>query len=111
MAGPIEEAGSTARSLISALGTNPAQLGMLVLIFGLLVFFFYAQREAGKFRETMMQQVLENSKTIHSILMDRSVTCPPGGRTEIDQPLKSTEVVTEPLKPLELPSLTPQVQP
>ena len=108
MAGPIEEAGSTARSLISALGTNPAQLGMLVLIFGLLVFFFYAQREAGKFRETMMQQVLENSKTIHSILMDRSVTCP---RTELEQPHKTTEVVIEPLKPLELPSLVPQAQP
>ena len=108
MAGPIEEAGSTARSLISALGTNPAQLGMLVLIFGLLVFFFYAQREAGKFRETMMQQVLENSKTIHGILLERSVTCP---RTEIDQPLKSTEVVIEPLKPQELPSLVPQAQP
>ena len=111
MAGPIEEAGSTTRSLITALSGNPTQLGMLVLIFGLLLFFYYAQREAGRFRETMMNQVLENSKTIHSILLDRSVACPPGGRTELDQPLKPTEVVTEPLKPLELPSLTPQAQP
>ena len=110
MTGVTEEAGSTVRSLITALSGNPTQLGMLVLIFGLLAFFFYAQREAGKFRETMMQQVLENSKTIHGILLDRSVTCPPG-RTEIEQPMKSTEVIIEPLKPLELPSLTPQVQP
>ena len=111
MAGPIEEAGSTTRSLITALSGNPTQLGMLVLIFGLLLFFFYAQREAARFRETMMQQVLENSKTIHGILLDRSVACPPGGRTELEQPHKTTEVVIEPLKPLELPSLTPQVQP
>src|SRR3974390_369905 len=102
MAGPIEEAGSTTRSWIPAVSGNPTQLGMLVLIFGLLLFFFYAQREAGKFRETMMHQVLENSKTIHSILMDRAITCPPG-RTEIEQPLKSTEVVIEPLKPVEQP--------
>ena len=110
MTGPVEEAGSTARSLISALSGNPTQLGLLVLIFGLLLFFFYAQREAGKFRETMMHQVLENSKTIHNILLDRSVTCP-SGRTELEQPHKTTEVITEPLKPLELPSLTPQAQP
>jgi hypothetical protein len=110
MAGPIEEAGSTTRSLITALSGNPTQLGMLVLIFGLLAFFFYAQREAGKFRETMMQQVLDNSKIIHGILLERSITCPPG-RTELEQPHKTTEVVTESLKPLELPSLTPQVQP
>ena len=111
MTGVTEEAGSTVRSLITALSGNPTQLGMLVLIFGLLAFFFYAQREAGKFRETMMQQVLENSKTIHGILLDRSVACPPGGRTELEQPHKTTEVVIEPLKPLELPSLTPLVQP
>ena len=50
MAGPIEEAGSTTRSLITALSGNPTQLGMLVLIFGLLLFFFYAQREAARYR-------------------------------------------------------------
>jgi hypothetical protein len=90
MTGPVEEAGSTARSLIAALGGNPTQLGMLVLIFGLLLFFFYAQREAGKFRETMMHQVLENSKTIHSILLERSVTCPD----------RRSEIMIEPLKPI-----------
>ena len=99
MAGPIEEAGSTTRSLITALSGNPTQLGMLVLIFGLLLFFFYAQREAGKFRETMMNQVLENSKTIHNILLNRAVTCP-DTRGELEPP-KHTEVVVEPLKPLE----------
>jgi len=100
MTGPVEEVGSTTRSLIAALSGNPTQLGMLVLIFGLLLFFFYAQREAGKFRETMMHQVLENSRTIHSILMDRSVTCPER-RSGLDTPLKSVEVTVEPLKPLE----------
>src|SRR3974390_3588883 len=94
MAGPIEEAGSTTRSWIPAVSGNPTQLGMLVLIFGLLLFFFYAQREAGKFRETMMHQVLENSKTIHSILLDRSVTCP-DNRTGLDTPLKSCEVTVD----------------
>src|SRR3974390_2848799 len=107
MAGPIEEAGSTTRSLITALSGNPTQLGMLVLIFGLLLFFFYAQREAARFRETMMQQVLEKSKmkktikknkTINAILRDRSFKSP---QTDLAQPLKSTEVVIEPLKPLE----------
>ena len=100
MTGPVEEAGSTARSLISALSGNPTQLGLLVLIFGLLLFFFYAQREAGKFRETMMHQVLENSKTIHSILLDRSVSCP-DKRSGLDTPLKSVEITVEPLKPVE----------
>jgi len=100
MTGPVEEVGSTTRSLINALSGNPTQLGMMVLIFGLLLFFFYAQREAGKFRETMMHQVLENSKTIHSILLERSVSCP-DKHSDLDTPLKSVEVLVEPLKPLE----------
>jgi len=99
MADPIEEAGSTTRSLITALSGNPTQLGMLVLIFGLLLFFYYAQREAGRFRETMMNQVLENSKTIHSILLDRSVTCP-GTRGELEPVKPLGQIAVEPLKPI-----------
>ena len=99
MTGPVEEVGSTTRSLITALSGNPTQLGMLVLIFGLLLFFFYAQREAARFRETMMTQVLENSKTIHSILLERAVTCPSThGELEPLKPLE--QIAVEPLKPI-----------
>jgi len=47
----------------------------------------------------MMNQVLENSKTIHNILLNRAITCP-DTRGELEPP-KHTEVVVEPLKPLE----------
>src|SRR3974390_380241 len=98
MAGPIEEVGSTTRSLITALSGNPTQLGMLVLIFGLLLFFFYAQREAARFRETMIPQVHKISKIIHSILLERAVTCPSThGKLKPLKPLE--QIAVEPLKP------------
>jgi hypothetical protein len=74
--GPVEEAGSTARSLIDALKAQPVVLALMVMIFGLLLFQFYALHGAGKFRETLINQVFQNTATIHEILKQRSVTCP-----------------------------------
>ena len=113
MAGPAEEAGQTARSLIDALKGNPVLLGSMVLNFGFLVFIFYALHSSGKFRETLINQVLTNSQRIHELVQQRGVTCPDGKRSEIEvEPLKPLDLVEEPHKPISLePSLAPQAQP
>jgi hypothetical protein len=53
--GPVEEVGSTARTLIDALKTSPAALVSILLNICLLVFIFYALHEAGDFREKLLQ--------------------------------------------------------
>jgi hypothetical protein len=74
--GVSEEAGTTARSLIDALKGNPGILALSVLNMALLIFMFYALHGAGKYRETLTGQVFENTRSIHDILLQRSVACP-----------------------------------
>ena len=101
MAGPIEEGAKVAGGIIEALKAQPAVLALSLANLALLIFIFYALHQAGKFREVLMNQVFQNTQRIHDVITQRSVQCPPCPRSEADQPLKSTEVVVEPLKPLE----------
>ena len=80
--------------------SQPALLASSVANFALLIFIFYALHAAGKFRETLMNQVFQNTSTIHDILKQRAVACPEQ-RTGLDLPLKSVEITVEPLKPIE----------
>ena len=107
MTGPVEEAGATARGFIEALKGQPAVLALMVANFGLLLFIFYALSGAAKFRETLMNQVFQNTSRIHDMMQQRSVACP-DQRTEIKpsepivvEPLKPLAGVDEPLKPIE----------
>jgi hypothetical protein len=68
MTGPVEEAGQTARSVVSALGSQPAMLAMVVANFAFLVFIFYALNAARESREKLLNQVFENSREIQQIL-------------------------------------------
>lgn len=101
MAGPVEEAGATARGLIDALKAQPAVLALTIANFALLAFIFYALHSAGKFRETLLNQVFANTARIHDMMQQRSTACPPCPRSEIDQPLKSAGTVDEPSKPVD----------
>jgi len=76
MAGPVEEAGATARGLIDALKAQPAVLALTIANFALLAFIFYALHSAGKFRETLLNQVFANTARIHDMMQQRSVACP-----------------------------------
>ena len=99
MTGPVEEAGSTARGFIEALKGQPAVLALSVANFALIAFIFYALSAAGKFRETLMNQVFANTAQIHEILKQRSVPCP-DVRTEYG-PFKPAEITVEPSTPVE----------
>jgi hypothetical protein len=74
--GAPEEVGQTARSLIDVFKAQPHVFGLLLIIVALLVFMFFALRSAADFREKMVNQVFENSKSIHQMLQERSVPCP-----------------------------------
>ena len=72
-----EEVGKTGRALIDALKGNPAILALSIANMALLVFMFYALHSGAKYRETLTGQVFENTKTIHDLLLQRAVACPP----------------------------------
>jgi len=72
-----EEAGSTVRTLISALQSNPAVLALSVINMALLIFMFYALHGSAEYRSKLTDQVLSNSNAIHDILKQRAVACPP----------------------------------
>ena len=103
MAGPVEEAGATARGFIDALKDQPAVLALMVANFGLLLFIFYALSGAAKFREQLMNQVFQNTARIHDMMQQqqqRSIPCPDvHGTLEPVKPLG--KIAIEPLKPLE----------
>ena len=107
--GPVEEAGATARGLIDALKAQPAVLALTIANFALLAFIFYALHSAGKFRETLLNQVFANTARIHDMMQQRSVACPDQhGALEplkpldtVEEPHKRSEVEVAPLKPIE----------
>jgi hypothetical protein len=74
--GPVEEAGKVASGIVDALKAQPSVLALTLANMALLVFIFYALHSGAKFRETMMQQVIDNSTAIHELLKQRSVACP-----------------------------------
>ena len=80
MAGPSEELGSTVRTVVDALKGNPAVLALLLGNMALLIFMFYALSSAAKSREVLVGQILDNSSSIHTILQQRSVSCPDTGK-------------------------------
>jgi len=94
MAGPVEEGAKVASGIVDALKAQPAVLALTLANFALLVFIFYALHQAASYRQKMLDQVFENGRELQQLL-SRCRT------TELDQPRKSTEVVIEPLKPLE----------
>ena len=99
MTGPVEEAGATARGFIEALKGQPAVLALMVANFGLLLFIFYALSGAAKFRETLMNQVFQNTSRIHDMMQQRSVACPDQhGELEPVKPLG--QIAIKPLKPI-----------
>ena len=103
MAGPVEEGGKVVSGFFEALKGQPAVLALSIANFALLAFIFYALSGAAKFREQLMTQVFQNTSRIHDMMQQRSTACPPCPRAEIEPPLKSTEVIIEPLKPVEQP--------
>jgi hypothetical protein len=91
--GPIEEAGATARGIVDALKAQPAVLALIVANFALLFFIYYALQSSAQSRDKLVGQVLSNSNAIHTMLQQRSVSCPdPTFRLQDDES-----------KPVELP--------
>lgn len=84
--GPVEEAGATARSLIDGLKAQPAVLALIIANFALLFFIYYALQSSAQSRDKLVQQVVDNSNSIHTMLQQRSVSCPdPTFRLQSDE--------------------------
>jgi hypothetical protein len=68
MTGPVEEAGKVAGGVVSALGSQPAVLALIVANLAMLVFLFYAANAAGKFRDDMLRQQFEYQHKVSDLL-------------------------------------------
>jgi hypothetical protein len=84
-------------------------LALTIANFALLAFIFYALHAAGKFRETLLNQVFANTARIHEMVQQRSVPCPSGtsgGPTLPAHPIgeKPPPVENDPPKPEETPN-------
>lgn len=66
--GPVEEAGQTARSVITSLGENPATLALIVANIAMLAFLFYAMNAAAGFRNEMLRQQFEYQHKVSDLL-------------------------------------------
>jgi hypothetical protein len=62
--------------VVSALGSQPLALALIVCNFALLIFVYYALTGAAASRELIIKQVLANSENIHKMVQQRSVACP-----------------------------------
>jgi hypothetical protein len=104
--GPVEEAGATARSLIDALKGQPAVLALGLVNCALLIFIFYAMREAASYRQRLLDQTFENGREIQQLLancarMQRGSFDPLKPLGTVEEPQKKSEVEVAPLKPIE----------
>lgn len=94
MAGPVEEAGQTARGLIDALKAQPAVLALSLAQIAMLVFLFYALLKAAEFRDTMIKGQLDENRRVNELLSKCIV---PGPRTEL--PIDRSAMRVDPPKP------------
>jgi predicted PurR-regulated permease PerM len=63
-----EEVGSTTRSIIDALKSQPATLALIVANVAMLIFVFYAMAKAAEFRDTMIRGQFEYQKHVTELL-------------------------------------------
>jgi hypothetical protein len=66
--GPVEEAGKVAGGIVSALGSQPAVLALVVANLGMLAFLFYALSAAATFRNEMLKHQYEYQREISDLL-------------------------------------------
>jgi hypothetical protein len=78
--GPVEEVGSTARGFISAMGSNPVMLGMVLVVLALIAMLFVTLRFAAEARKTEFEMIFAQQKEVQSIL-SRCVVVPAPGPT------------------------------
>jgi hypothetical protein len=63
-----EEVGSTARSLIDALKSQPATIALILANISMLIFIFYALAKGAEFRDTMIKNQFEYPKHVTELL-------------------------------------------
>jgi hypothetical protein len=66
--GPVEEAGHTARTLISTMADQPLALALVICNILLLALFFYVAHWAGSNRANEFQSILEMQKEVQKLL-------------------------------------------
>src|SRR5215831_20314618 len=103
--GPVEEIGSTARSVIHVLESQPLSLAMILTNIALLVFLFYSQNQFYGQRQELSKYFLESEREVREIL-SRCIVPGRGGSLEplkpvepVEEPQKHSEVEVAPLKP------------
>lgn len=68
MAGVSEEAGSTARSFVAAMGSNPVMLGMVVIVLAMIGLLWVVLRFAQEARKTEFELIFTAQKEVQQIL-------------------------------------------
>jgi hypothetical protein len=76
MPGIGEEVGSTARGIVSAMGSQPVMLGMVLVVLALIAMLFMTLRFAQEARKQEFEMIFAQQKEVQSIL-SRCVVVPP----------------------------------
>lgn len=63
-----EEIGSTARGLITALGSQPVMLGMVVIVLAMISMLWYALRFSAEARKAEFEMVFAQQKEVQELL-------------------------------------------
>jgi hypothetical protein len=68
MAGPVEEAGKVASGLVTAMGSNPVLLGLVIVILSLIAMVFFTIRAASEARKNEFEMIFTQQKQVQDIL-------------------------------------------
>ena len=66
--GAVEEAGKVANSVVSALGSRPMTLAMIMTNFALIIFLFYSQSQFYQQRQESVKIFLEQQQQVQLLL-------------------------------------------
>ena len=80
--GPIEEAGSTARSLFESMRESPVTLSLVIFNIVFLGVFYFSQNEEREFRTKLVDYMVQTNSATAEMLYK---TC--GARTMVPWPL------------------------
>ena len=68
MAGPVGEAGKVASGLVTAMGSNPVLLGLVIVILSLIAMLFFSLRTASDARKNELELIFTAQKNVQDIL-------------------------------------------
>jgi cytoskeletal protein RodZ len=101
MAGPVEEIGSTTRSFMSAMGSQPVMLGMVIVVLAMIGMLWFTLRFAAEARKNEFEMIFKQQAQVTELLSRCTVNDAPRPRSEYKLQSDDSHIVElPPLRPL-----------